>query len=1210
MLRDRFSNASATARRASGAGFVSRVPRCAVAALALLLALMASPPSARAGEGPDVDITIRKLGIPQTPIAGTIFQYRYVLTNHGPEDAFDVSVQDTFPEGMEFLESDSFCNLGAIPDPNDPIYTMECRPAGTPFSSPPYVLPAGESVTFNAYIRLAPNLLGPITNSASAGVGNDSFSITSFGDVVNVICESDLKITKVADREDALAGEQCRYYIVAENVGPSTADNVVIRDTLMTSSGDFVRANGCSLAVRTDGGAIDEFDCNFALSTGIFDLGTFGSNHLNPVSPDDLGRIIITIDFIAEQDITLNNIVSVTSDCPDPNPDNNMAMTVTHISASADMSVTKTATGEVQVSNQPGSIINIASPPAFPEAPGYATSDTQVTAGRRIAYTIEVENNGPSTTENVIVRDRLPAGVTIVPGTLVATIFDPNDVPIDTGNCETGTPGDPFDLLECGLGKMHNTDDPFEDDENENLRVRAVITFQVAVDSSIAPGTVLENDVSVTSDSVDVDNTNNLAHTQTIVNTWADMVITKLSVGENVIGWDANLRRNILQDLPGQVTAGRGMRYEITVQNTGASDAQNVQILDLLPGQTDTGLTHDPVIFLHADGADCRPLDHQQEIGVFGPGGGKFGQVVWCDLGTIPAGARRTFDIYVATDPAIPDATEMDNGVFVWWGASSPPAQPGDFLPFPFPQIPPALPTTDDPFLTDNFFATTTIVNAVADAHVVKADVPALQVLDQPFEPDRAVAGREHRYLITFGNNGPSVAQAVGVSDVLDEIMAGVQGELFARCEPVSPTDSVTCAENVPGTVDVESFLTSGDAVIAGAGNGTLSPGEAFSFYLITEVVADYLDTAPDSIALNQAMITTTTTEFRTGNNADSEATEIVDEAFIAIADLRIVKFGKPDGDVQAGDELVYTVIVDNLGPDTATEVSIKDLMQSDGDFDVVEILSDRAMTCNSLPAADGGNPFNVPPDDGAATGVSERYQLDCTLDDPLEVLQADGPPNSGRWVMTVRVRANEQQDIDNVADVLTAVTDPNPANNHAEVEHAINEVVDLAIEKVAVPDQGPPNGLVTYVLTVTNNGPSTAGNVVVTDIVPVEFAISGVTSSQGVCDIGTPGDPTDPTLCLLGTIAAGDTATINIDVVLPPDEIEATYYNRATVVGDQFDPNNSNNLSIAPVTVVLPPPQTQPAEQPSVGLCGPAPMFGMVATIMGLVGMRRIRRR
>ena len=66
----------------------------------------------------------------------------------------------------------------------------------------------------------------------------------------------------------------------------------------------------------------------------------------------------------------------------------------------------------------------------------------------------------------------------------------------------------------------------------------------------------------------------------------------------------------------------------------------------------------------------------------------------------------------------------------------------------------PTLPITDDPYPDNNYDIANTDVNAVADVYIKKVDVPDSPQHDMPFEPDVAVAGLEHRYKITFGNNG------------------------------------------------------------------------------------------------------------------------------------------------------------------------------------------------------------------------------------------------------------------------------------------------------------------------------------------------------------------------------------------------------------------------------------------------------------------------
>ena len=41
--------------------------------------------------------------------------------------------------------------------------------------------------------------------------------------------------------------------------------------------------------------------------------------------------------------------------------------------------------------------------------------------------------------------------------------------------------------------------------------------------------------------------------------------------------------------------------------------------------------------------------------------------------------------------------------------------------------------------------------------------------------------------------------------------------------------------------------------------------------------------------------------------------------------------FGKPDGEVRAGEILNYTLVIDNLGPSNAHAVDVWDLLQSNG---------------------------------------------------------------------------------------------------------------------------------------------------------------------------------------------------------------------------------------------------------------------------------------
>ena len=114
----------------------------------------------------------------------------------------------------------------------------------------------------------------------------------------------------------------------------------------------------------------------------------------------------------------------------------------------------------------------------------------------------------------------------------------------------------------------------------------------------------------------------------------------------------------------------------------------------------------------------------------------------------------------------------------------------------------------------------------------------------------------------------------------------------------------------------------------------------------------------------------------------------------------------------------------------------------------------------------------------------------------------------------------------------------------------------DEGTADVSITKTGPASTLrdqdVTYTITVTNNGPSTASNVVVTDVLPAGTTFVSATPTQGSCS------GTTTVTCTLGAIANGGTATITL-VVSPPQS--GTFTNTATVANTpEFDPTPNNN--------------------------------------------------
>ncbi len=126
----------------------------------------------------------------------------------------------------------------------------------------------------------------------------------------------------------------------------------------------------------------------------------------------------------------------------------------------------------------------------------------------------------------------------------------------------------------------------------------------------------------------------------------------------------------------------------------------------------------------------------------------------------------------------------------------------------------------------------------------------------------------------------------------------------------------------------------------------------------------------------------------------------------------------------------------------------------------------------------------------------------------------------------------------------------------------------DVAITKSA-PANVASAASFTYTLTITNNGPANADAVTVSDILPAN--VTFVSVSSGLCTSG-------PNVnCSLGTLAAGASQVITIDVTAPQGP--ATVTNIATVSTTSADPSNSNDSSSATTSVSAPPAQCPPNE-------------------------------
>lgn len=144
--------------------------------------------------------------------------------------------------------------------------------------------------------------------------------------------------------------------------------------------------------------------------------------------------------------------------------------------------------------------------------------------------------------------------------------------------------------------------------------------------------------------------------------------------------------------------------------------------------------------------------------------------------------------------------------------------------------------------------------------------------------------------------------------------------------------------------------------------------------------------------------------------------------------------------------------------------------------------------------------------------------------------------------------------------------TDPD-GNTSEFAADAVNVApsVDLNVTLTPSPSPVAVGGVLTYTVTVSNGGPSVATNVVLTDTLPSGVNFIGATTSLGsVTQAGT--SPNSTVTATLGTLAAGQTATITITVVAPTG---GTITNTAVATLAEADSNPANNTATVATSVV-----------------------------------------
>jgi uncharacterized repeat protein (TIGR01451 family) len=230
-----------------------------------------------------------------------------------------------------------------------------------------------------------------------------------------------------------------------------------------------------------------------------------------------------------------------------------------------------------------------------------------------------------------------------------------------------------------------------------------------------------------------------------------------------------------------------------------------------------------------------------------------------------------------------------------------------------------------------------------------------------------------------------------------------------------------------------------------------------------------------------------------------------------------------------AGDLLTYTIEWEVTGNEPAFGVTI----------------SDTVPQSSTYQACSGGLSCTGPAI--GTTGLVAWY------------LNTVNPPDSGVVTLAVQVDASLAAGV-----VLTngvIITDTDGLTDTDEITTPVEAWADLTVVKSDDPDPVIVGTPLTYTLVVTNNGPSEAVGVVLTDTLPPEVSFVGATPSPS---------STMPLTWFLGTMAPGQMRRFTVTVQVSPHVMQ-TFTNFAVVGSDTPDDYPDDNDDEEPTTPLVP---------------------------------------
>jgi uncharacterized repeat protein (TIGR01451 family) len=366
--------------------------------------------------------------------------------------------------------------------------------------------------------------------------------------------------------------------------------------------------------------------------------------------------------------------------------------------------------------------------------------------------------------------------------------------------------------------------------------------------------------------------------------------------------------------------------------------------------------------------------------------------------------------------------------------------------------------------------------------------------------PSPVAAGSTITYTQVITNNGPSNCSTATFNELL----------------PSNTTFVSATVVNAGGGT-----WTCPNASPVACTNPSVPPGSTGTVTAKYTVIAG---TAAGTIIADTATVASTTHDTSLSNNS---ATVNIAVASGIQADLSVTNSGSPNP-VTAGGTITYTQSVTNGGPATANAPVFTETLPPN--TTAVSLTGPAGWTC--VPATPA-----------------------CT---DTVAMPANTTANF-TFVVKVATNVASGTTITQTDSVSSSTGDPNNGNNSATVNVQVADSADLSVSNAASPVPVLANTDITYTQVVTNNGPSAATGVSLTDALPAFTTAVSLNGPAGwTCFVVT-------FTCTAPTLAPGAPATITFVVKVNAGTAAGTPINETVRVSSTVaDPNLANNSATA----------------------------------------------